>query len=126
MRKIKLFGFRLFLVRLAFYALSLFAGATLLSLVLLCLENPLSFVRPCSLVLFFISALLFGLFSGREESVWFSALPCITLSALLIITGLIVRGGKVSAVSFIYAVIFVGCFFIGRILPKKRRRKHSF
>ncbi len=126
MRKNKLFGFRLYLVRLAFYALALFASVALLSLGLLCLDNPLPFVRPCSLILFFVSALLFGLLASREEGVWFSALPCATLSVLLVIVGLIIRGGKGSVMTFVYAILFVGCFLVGRILPRKKRRKRSF
>ena len=126
MRKNKLFGFRLYLVRLVLYALSLLVGVALLSLGLLFLDNPLPFVRPCSLILFFVSALLFGLLANRDEGVWFSLLPCATLATLLVIVGLMIRGGKISAMTFVYAILFAGCFLVGRILPRKKRRKRSF
>lgn len=125
MRKMKLYGYKLYLVRLAFCTLALFLGMVLLSFVLLCLANPLPFVTPCTLILFFASAMVFGVLSNREEKIWFSALPSLTLALLLVVASLIVRGGRVSLLTVLYAVLFVGFFLLGRVLPRKRRKRHA-
>ncbi len=126
MKKMKLFGWKLYLVRLALYLLALVGGMALLAGVLLLFKNPLPFISSLSLGLFFLLALVFGVIANREDGLLFSTLPTLTVALLLIVTGLIVNGGKLPFSVIVYAVIFFACFMLGRILPRKKKHRRSF
>ena len=126
MKKMNLYGWRLSLVRTLLYMLSLCAAVAVLGGVLMLMKNPLPWVAPCTAITLFTLALVLGVLCRRDEGLWFSALPVLTLTVLLLTVGLIWHGGKISALTYLYMALFVGIFLLGRILPRKKRRRRSF
>ena len=126
MRKLRLFGFKRYLVRTLIYALALALCVSLVGCGLLLMKNPLPLVAPCALSLLFLFSLVSGYLCTREEGVWFSLLSPLTLYALCLAIALVLSGGGVSSLSLLYAVLFVFAFLLGRILPRPKRRHRRF
>ena len=126
MRKLRLSRFRRYLVRTLLYVLAFGLCVAMLGGGLLLVNNPLPFVAPCSLAFLFLFALGCGYLCSREEGVCFSLLSPLTLYALCLLLGLVLSRGKISLLALLYAVLFVGAFLLGRVLPHPKRRHKRF
>ena len=126
MKKRKFTPLTFFLIRTLILAVAVVGALLLIGGVLLLCEDPVSYASVGSVCGLLIVGFVFGLCCSREGKFFFDLLSPLFLSVLMIGIGLILSGGAISLFVLLNHALFLLCFSLGRILPMRKRKKHSF